>query len=137
MRLLLDTSAYSLAMRNSSDAVSLVREADELILCPITIGELFAGFARGRRETENRTVLKEFIRSPRVRLATISLETGGFYAKILNDLRMAGKPIPTNDIWIAACAMQEGARLATSDRHFQAVPGLLCEFIVPDSAGVG
>ncbi len=132
MRLLLDTSVYSMAMRNHAGAVALVREADELILCPITAGELIAGFARGRREAENRAVFKEFIRSPRVRLATISLETGEFYAKILNDLRAIGNPIPTNDIWIAACAMQEGARLATDDRHFRAVPGLLCAFLAAE-----
>ena len=47
MRLLLDTSAYSLAMRHHPGAVALVREADELVICPITVGELFAGFARG------------------------------------------------------------------------------------------
>jgi predicted nucleic acid-binding protein len=129
MRLLLDTTMYSLAMRNHDAAVALIREADELILCPIMVGELFAGFARGRREAENRAVFKEFINSPRVRLATISLETGDFYSKVLNDLRSLGKPIPTNDIWIAACAMQEGARLATSDRHFRLVPGLLCAFV--------
>ncbi len=133
MRLLLDTSVYSLAMRNQHDAVSLLREADELIVCPITVGELFAGFARGRRETENRAVFKEFIGSPRVRLATVSLETGEFYAKVLNDLRTLGKPIPTNDIWIAACAMQDGARLATADRHFRVVPGLLCAFVGPEA----
>lgn len=129
MRVLLDTSVYSLAMRNHSDAVALVREADELILCPITVGELFAGFARGRKEAENRAVFKEFLRSPRVRLITISLDTADFYAKLLNDLRALGKPIPTNDMWIAACAMHEGARLATSDRHFRLVPGLLCAFV--------
>lgn len=129
MRLLLDTSAYSLAMRNHSDAVALMREADELIICPITVGELFPGFARGGREADNCAVFKEFIGSTRVRLATISMDTGDFYAKVLNDLRSKGKPIPTNDIWIAACTMECGARLATGDEHFRLVPGLLCEFV--------
>ena len=129
MRLLLDTSAYSLAMRNTPDATELLRTADELVLCPITIGELLAGFARGRNERENRRVLGEFIRTPRVRLATISFDTGEFYGRILNDLRQQGTPIPTNDIWIAACAMQDGAKLATADRHFLHVPGLICELL--------
>jgi predicted nucleic acid-binding protein len=129
MRLLLDTSVYSLAMRNHTAAVSLVRAADELIVCPVTVGELFAGFARGRREAANRSVFEEFISSPRVRLASISMDTGEFYAKILNDLRASGKPVPTNDIWIAACAMENGARVATADQHFRLVSGLLCVFV--------
>jgi tRNA(fMet)-specific endonuclease VapC len=129
MRLCLDTSAYSFAMRNHPGAVALVREADELILCPVAVGELFAGFARGRGEAANRAVFKEFLSSPRVRLAAITMDTGEFYAKVLNDLRTLGKPIPTNDIWIAACTMEQGAHLATADKHFRAVPGLFCEFI--------
>ena len=125
MRLFLDTSAYSFAMRGENGVVSLLREAEELIMCPITTGELFAGFARGSKEIENHKVFKEFLKSPRVRIVPITTDTSVFYAKILNDLRAIGKPIPSNDIWIAACAMQEGAQLLSSDRHFQAVPGLL------------
>ena len=129
MRLLVDTSAYSLAMRDEPDATALVRRADELILCPITVGELLAGFARGRDDRGNRRTLGAFIQSPRVRISTVSLDTAEFYGRVLSDLRRAGTPIPTNDIWIDACALQEGAKLATADRHFQHVPGLICEFI--------
>lgn len=134
MRLLLDTSAYSLAMRNHPQATALVREADELLICPVTVGELLAGFDRGRHAHENRLVLKEFIRTPRVRIAQISFDTGEYYGRILNDLRALGKPIPTNDIWIAACALQEGAHVATADAHFRAIPGLICKFVGQDVA---
>ena len=129
MRLLIDTSVYSMAMRNDPQATALIREASELIICPVAVGELLAGFARGRHGEENRRVLRKFIQSPRVRISTITLDTGEFYARILNDLRRAGSPIPANDIWIAACAMQEGAKLATADRHFLHVAGLICEFV--------
>jgi len=96
----------------------------------VTAGELLSGFARGRHELANRRILNEFIASPRVRVAALSLDTGEFYSRILNDMRRLGKMIPTNDIWIAACAMESGAKVATADKHFLKIPGLLCEFIV-------
>ena len=55
----------------------------------------------------------------------ITDETAEFYAAIVDGLRARGTPIPTNDIWIAACAMEHGARVATSDSHFGQVNGLL------------
>jgi tRNA(fMet)-specific endonuclease VapC len=53
------------------------------------------------------------------------METAEFYASVLNQLKHAGTPIPTNDIWIAACAFQYGYRLVTKDSHFDCVKGLL------------
>lgn len=110
------------------------KRGQRALSCPVTLGELFAGFARGRHEAENHAVFKEFLGSPRVRLASITMDSGEFYAKVLNDLRALGKPTPTNDTWIAACTMAQGAHLATADQHFRMVPGLLCEFIDPGGA---
>jgi len=50
--------------------------------------------------------------------------TAEFYAQILYNLRQIGKPVPTNDIWIAAAAFQNGLRLFTRDSHFQSIAGL-------------
>ncbi|MFC1533971.1 PIN domain-containing protein [Thermodesulfobacteriota bacterium] len=52
-------------------------------------------------------------------------ELAEFYSQILNDLRKKGKPIPTNDIWIAAVAFQLGLRLFSKDKHFKNVSGLV------------
>jgi len=52
------------------------------------------------------------------------IETATHYARIKNDLRLKGKPIPENDIWIAALALQHGLILATRDAHFGEVDGL-------------
>jgi len=130
-RILVDTSVYSLAMRGDEGAADLLRDAEELLICPMVVGELLAGFARGSHERANLRVLHEFMLSPRVRLVDISSDTAEFYARILNQLRRQGTPIPANDIWIAACVMEQGARLATTDAHFGHVHGLLC--VAPES----
>lgn len=51
-------------------------------------------------------------------------DTSEFYAEILNNLREIGRPVPTNDIWIAAVAFQNGLKLFTKDNHFKAIAGL-------------
>ena len=124
-RLLLDTNAYSQAMRGNATAMSLLRSADQLLVCPVVPGELLAGFRRGAREQENREQLNRFLARPRVILMSIGADTAEFYSHVLSQLRRSGTPIPVNDIWIAACTMEHGASLATRDRHFQEVEGLL------------
>ena len=52
-----------------------------------------------------------------MRVVPIDADTVGFYADIYARLRRQGRPIPTNDLWIGASAMQHGLRLLTLDRH--------------------
>jgi len=66
-----------------------------------------------------------------VHVVQVTLETADRFARIASRLREKGTPIPTNDIWVAAHAMEEGARLISSDRHFEAVEGLAWEPIPP------
>jgi tRNA(fMet)-specific endonuclease VapC len=119
--LLLDTSAYSAFMRGHEDVVMEFRLADNLVLNPIVLGELHSGFAAGGQQKKNEAELQAFLDSPRVRLVTMDEETSVFYATIYAGLRKAGKPIPTNDLWIAASAMQHGLVLLTLDSHFEHV----------------
>ncbi|NOX61747.1 MAG: type II toxin-antitoxin system VapC family toxin, partial [Chloroflexi bacterium] len=56
---------------------------------------------------------------------TISQETAERYARIYAYLRQIGRPIPTNDLWIAASALEHNAELLTADRHFLAIPHIL------------
>lgn len=90
----------------------------------MSIGELFSGFKAGNRESENREELNIFLDSPRVVIHALDEETADFYATILNNLKKAGTPIPTNDIWLAAVAFQHGYKLYSRDRHFKLIPGL-------------
>ena len=74
-------------------------------------------------------LLKSFLLRERVREISVTSETSDFYAHILKGLRQKGKPIPTNDIWIAAQAMENGSAVATSDRHFEEIDGLVLDLI--------
>jgi predicted nucleic acid-binding protein len=105
-----------------------MQEADEIAINAIVLGELKAGFSRGRHPERNERELAQFLASPRARVLGLDEETADRYAVILNSLRSAGTPIPTNDVWIAASAMQHGFRVVTADRHFQEVRQILVDF---------
>jgi tRNA(fMet)-specific endonuclease VapC len=127
MRLLPDTSAYSAAARDHSPIKQALRLADEIHVSPIVLGELKSGFRRGGRRQRNEAHLQKFLESPRIRLLRIDQETAERYAEILAGLRAAGTPLPTNDIWIAASAMQYGLRVVTTDAHFRLIPQILAD----------
>ena len=122
MRVCLDTSGYSAFKRGHESAVDLLRRAGEIVLPAVVVGELLAGFRMGSRERINRRELDGFLQSRRVRVVPLGAETAWRYAEIVAYLRMHGAPIPTNDLWIAACAMEWGLRLLTTDAHFNRLP---------------
>jgi tRNA(fMet)-specific endonuclease VapC len=123
-KVLIDTNIYSLAMKGNQAVVEALRQIDVIGISTISIGELYSGFANGSREAENKAELAFFLDSPRVVVHAIDVETAEFYSLILNNLKKAGTPIPTNDIWIAAVSFQHGYKLFTKDKHFNAVQGL-------------
>jgi len=127
-RLLLDTSGYSAFMRGHSEVGAALQEADEVCFNPVILGELLAGFMRGKRRKKNESELKMFLQSPRVKILDVNAETAERYAAILNSLWKAGTPIPTNDIWIAATAMQHGLHLLTTDAHYQKVSQIIVNY---------
>lgn len=126
-RLLLDTTALSALFRGREDIAAATRAADRLAISPISLGELNAGFRGGERQQQNSAILARFLASPRVRTLVIEPETAERYALIYDALRRAGTPIPTNDVWIAANAMQFGLRVITTDGHFARVPQIVVE----------
>jgi tRNA(fMet)-specific endonuclease VapC len=128
IRILLDTSAYIAFLKGRPGVKQVIQRADEINLNPMVLGELLAGFIKGKREARNREIMQEFMESPRVLFRAIDEETSERYAAIFNYLREKGTPIPTNDLWIAATAMQFGLRVVTTDRHFQKVPQIIAEF---------
>ena len=124
-RVLIDTNIYSLALKGDVNVVDILRRIDEIGFSVVSIGELFSGFRGGSREGKNREELDHFLDSPRVVVLPVDDGTAEFYASIVHDLKSAGTPIPTNDIWIAATAFQHGYKLCSMDRHFGLVPGLV------------
>ena len=126
--LMLDTSAYAAFKRGQQEAIDALRQASSIVVPSIVLGELLAGFEVGGRRQENRRELAEFQRSPRARTVPITEDTAERYARIYAHLRAAGRPIPTNDLWIAASAMEHGAELLTTDRHFLDVAQIVVRF---------
>jgi predicted nucleic acid-binding protein len=130
-RLLVDTSAYSALFRGDERAKEALRSADEVYLSPVIIGELLSGFSGGHRRAANEAGLREFLAEPRVRVVVIDEETSLRYATIWRSLSAAGTPIPTNDIWIAASAMQHGLEVLTADAHYARVPQIVVHALGP------
>ena len=123
-KILLDTNAYVAFKRGDEAALDIVRTAESLVLSTVVIGELLAGFAAGRRETDNRRELTAFLDSPRIMVLGVDIRTADFYAVVWIQLRRKGKPIPSNDLWIAATALQHGLAIFTYDQHFQDIESL-------------
>lgn len=122
--ILLDTSAYAAFRRGQPEAIEVVQFAPVIILNSIVVGELLAGFAAGSRELQNRTELTEFMSSPYVQFVIMDQKTAETYSTVYLELRNADTPIPTNDMWIAASALQHGLDVFSYDGHFRAVAGL-------------
>lgn len=123
---LLDTNAYSAFMLGAAEVVDVVAHADKLYLNSTVLGELLGGFAVGTREPKNRAELARFMDSPRVEILPVTAQTADSYALIYAGLRRKRQPIPTNDLWIAASALEHGAALLTRDAHFSQIDGLRC-----------
>ena len=124
--ILLDTNAYTAFMLGVAEVVETIAHADRLILTSTVLGELLGGFAAGQHEAKNRAELSRFLASPRVDILAVTATTADHYALVYASLRRKGQPIPSNDLWIAASAMEHGAALLTLDAHFAHVDGLRC-----------
>lgn len=131
--LMLDTSAYAAFKLGREDALAAVRSRERIVLPSIVLGELLGGFANGRHEERNRAELDELLSSPRVSVIAIGRDTAERYAVIYSFLRRAGAPVPTNDLWIAAAAMEHGAQLLTADAHFLKIPQIIVRRLAPIS----
>jgi tRNA(fMet)-specific endonuclease VapC len=124
-KIILDTNSYVAFKRNEPRAVRSIRQAEFIGINVTVLGELLAGFRTGGKEEGNRKELNLFLESPRVQILSMDDDTAEYYAKVFADLKKKGRPIPTNDMWVAASAMQHGLWLATKDEHFHDVEGLL------------
>ena len=103
---------------------ALVSEALHVYLSTIVLGELLAGFLLGNQTERNRALLDSLLACSTVAPLPITTETADYYGRLFVALRKAGRPIPTNDLWIAAQTLECGAVLITFDQHFHDVPGL-------------
>jgi predicted nucleic acid-binding protein len=120
--LILDTKALSAAADRDPAALEVVARAERLAVPVIVLGEYRLGIAQSRRRNEYENWLREWTRT--VTVLDIDDETTHHYAAIGLELKRSAKPIPANDLWIAALCRQHSLPLLSRDRHFDVVKGL-------------
>jgi tRNA(fMet)-specific endonuclease VapC len=124
VRIALDTNRYVDLCKGVTKTADLVATAEEIFLPFVVLAELRAGFALGRHAGANERVLRLFLLKSGVHVLYADEQTTHHYAAVFGQLRRQGTPIPTNDIWIAALALQHNLLVTTSDKHFLFVPDL-------------
>ena len=120
-RVCLDTSAYSNFRRGEPRVVEHLDRAEWVGIPSVVVGELHAGFLLGARVDENVSELDEFLDHAVVECVSVDAVVAHIYGEIFADLRSKGRPLPTNDIWIAATAARAGATVLTFDEHFREI----------------
>jgi tRNA(fMet)-specific endonuclease VapC len=121
---LLDTNGYTSYLGGDHAVLDMLAEADVIYLSIFVLGELYTGFKGGNREQENLAILRRFVDKPGVSVVNAGRETADFFALIKTSLKKAGTPIPINDVWIGAHALETGSIIITYDKHFSLIPGL-------------
>ena len=124
MRILLDSNAYSAFMRGNNEVRELIQGAEEVLFSAVVVGEQLYGFRQGAHFQRNLAELRSFLERPYVSFVPVGPVTADRYSRVMTALRAKGRPIPTNDVWIAAHAMETGADLVSADSHFEHVDGI-------------
>ena len=120
--MILDTNALSAAAACEPSALEVVARAEHLAVPVIVLGEYRLGIAQSRHKVSYEAWLRDWVSA--VSVLEIDEETAHSYAAIGLELRTKGKPIPANDLWIAALWRQYSLQLLSRDRHFDFVSGL-------------
>jgi tRNA(fMet)-specific endonuclease VapC len=124
-RVLLDTNILIALLAAERPVVERVRAADAVYVPVVALGELHYGARKSGRVAENVERIAAFAKAAAVLVS--DAETAARYGDVKAALRALGKPIPENDLWIAAVARQHGLVLVSRDEHFRDVPGLEIE----------
>jgi len=120
-RVMLDTNAYAALLSGDASVCEALAVASEVLLPIFVVGELEAGFRGGTRYAGNVAIFQRFLAKPGIRMVGSSHETARIYGEVKDSLKRAGTPVPANDIWIAASAIEHAAVLVTYDRHFASI----------------
>ena len=125
MKVCLDTNAYSDLRRGNERLLSLLNGCDEILVPAAVYAELMYGFLRGSKFSENESLLNEFLLENGVTFQPVTQSIAERWSYVKAILIKNGTPIPDNDIWIAATALETGSRVASYDHHFDFVGGLI------------
>ena len=124
-RFLLDTNIVIALLAAETPVVAGVRDAEAVFLSAIVVGELYYGARRSRRSRENIERIATLAAGAAV--LPCDVRTAATYGQVKAELSARGTPIPENDVWIAAAALQHSLTLVSRDGHFEEVPGLALE----------
>ena len=122
MVLILDTNAFSAIAEGEHRAVEEFARADEVAIPVIVLGEYRFGISHSRHKHQYERWLAEMVAVCQV--FDVNGDTTISYAALRSELKKAGTPIPSNDVWIAALCRQHGGPILSQDRHFDLVPGI-------------
>jgi tRNA(fMet)-specific endonuclease VapC len=124
-KFLLDTNIVIAVFAQDASVLQKLGQAGEVFVPSIVLGELNYGARKSARADENIARIDEFAANSAVLVC--DTETAQHYGQIKNALRAKGRPVPENDIWIAAIAVQHGLTLVSRDAHFQEIDSLFTE----------
>jgi tRNA(fMet)-specific endonuclease VapC len=120
--LILDTNALSAFLDGEPQAIAALAEASELAIPVIVVGEFTFGIARSRHRDAYERSLQRIL--DRCTVLDIGIATARHYAGIRVELKESGRPIPANDVWIAALGREYSMPVVSRDQHFDHVSGL-------------
>jgi len=119
---ILDTNGLSAVAEGDSAVEPILRKAAQVAIPVIVLGEYRYGISQSRDRAHYEQWLAEYL--PKFRILDVDEQTTISYSTVRTELRKAGTPIPSNDIWIAALCRQHFLPLLSRDRHFDAVSGI-------------
>jgi predicted nucleic acid-binding protein len=125
VEIVIDTNRYRDFVDGDPDAVTIFRSSPKIFVPFVVAAELRTGFALGAKETGNERIFQQFLHRERVEILLPTLDTTRHYAQLYRQLRVAGTPIPINDLWIAALVVQHDIALYSRDGHFDNLPQLI------------
>ena len=120
--MILDTNALSAFADGEAGVGAVLRTQPRAAIPGVVLGEFRYGIAGSRYEAEYEAWLEATL--PAFDVLVVDEGTARAYAELRVELKRAGRPIPANDAWIAALALQHGLPVLTRDEHFDAIPGL-------------
>lgn len=125
VRAALDTNRLTDLLKGDRSLAEGLEHCDEVWIPLMVLAEIKAGFVGGTQQHRNQLLLRDLVAKPTVEVLLPSLATADYYARLFVQLKRAATPIPNNDLWIAALALEHDLFLITRDPHFQRIPQLI------------
>lgn len=120
--MILDTNALSAFADGEPAALAEIGKAQLIAIPVVVLGEYLFGIAQSRRRIEYEQWISRNMRYCRV--LDITSDTAARYAYVRLELKRSGKPVPSNDVWIAALCLQHALPILSHDRHFDLMTGI-------------